>query len=48
MTRNEMMAAAKPIPMLAMAILWIDLANPCFCSWLILLDMKNERFKGYC
>ncbi len=44
MIRNEMMAAAKPIAMLAMATLWMmeeKLPSP---GLRILFDIKYERF----
>lgn len=39
------MAAPRPMPILATAILWMVEEKPSFCSRLILFDMKYERFK---
>ena len=42
--RNEAMTAAKPMAMLAMAILWMVDEKPPSCPRLILFEMKYERF----
>jgi hypothetical protein len=41
-----MIITAKPIPMLAMAILWMVLENELCPFALILFDMKNDRSKN--
>jgi len=44
---NDRIIAAKLIPILAMAILWIILVKDLGAFELILLDMKYDRFKFY-
>lgn len=44
MTRNESIAAAKPMLILATAILCIVAEKPACCPRFILFEMKYERF----
>ena len=44
---NDRIIAAKLIPILAIAILWIILVKDLGAFELILLDMKYDRFKFY-